>query len=135
MPYETLFWLDSLICRVVNPDRARAKMDDGASACRFEVLDFLKGPPQGPFDFVFDRGCFHVFDAPEVRARCAGGRRRRIAGIPSTPRAEYPVHLSYRLDAVRASVNAPYQAPRHAKRFSVSRWVPDTRWRSLLATR
>jgi SAM-dependent methyltransferase len=50
-------------------DRARAKMGDGAS--RFEVLDFLQDPPEGPFDFVFDRGCFHVFDAPEVRARFA----------------------------------------------------------------
>jgi SAM-dependent methyltransferase len=52
-------------------DRARAKMHDGASECRFEVRDFLKDPPEGPFDFVFDRGCFHVFDAPEVRARFA----------------------------------------------------------------
>jgi SAM-dependent methyltransferase len=52
-------------------DRARAKMGDTASACRFEVLDFLTDPPEGAFDFVFDRGCFHVFDAPEVRARFA----------------------------------------------------------------
>jgi methyl halide transferase len=52
-------------------DRARAKMGDAAIACRFEVLDFLKDRPEGPFDFVFDRGCFHVFDAPEVRARFA----------------------------------------------------------------
>jgi SAM-dependent methyltransferase len=58
-------------------DRARAKMGDGASACRFEVLDFLKDPTQGPFDFVFDRGCFHVFDAPEVRARFAA----LVAGV------------------------------------------------------
>jgi SAM-dependent methyltransferase len=52
-------------------DRSRARMSDGASAGRFEVLDFLKDPPEGPFDFVFDRGCFHVFDEPEVRARFA----------------------------------------------------------------
>jgi SAM-dependent methyltransferase len=52
-------------------DRARARMGDRAHACRFEVLDFLEAPPEGPFDFVFDRGCFHVFDAPEVRARFA----------------------------------------------------------------
>jgi SAM-dependent methyltransferase len=52
-------------------DRARAKMGDASIACRFEVLDFLKDRPEGPFDFVFDRGCFHVFDAPEVRARFA----------------------------------------------------------------
>jgi len=58
-------------------DRARAKMGDGAIACRFEVLDFLKHQPEGPFDFVFDRGCFHVFDAPEVRARFAA----LVAGV------------------------------------------------------
>lgn len=52
-------------------DRARARMGGGAHACRFEVLDFLLDPPQGPFDFVFDRGCFHVFDEPEVRAHFA----------------------------------------------------------------
>jgi len=58
-------------------ERARAKMGDGGTACRFEVLDFLEGPPVGPFDFVFDRGCFHVFDAPEVRARFAA----LVAGV------------------------------------------------------
>ena len=58
-------------------DRARAKMGGAASACRFEVLDFLKDPPEGAFDFVFDRGCFHVFDAPEVRARFAA----LVAGV------------------------------------------------------
>ena len=58
-------------------DRARAKLGDTASACRFEVRDFLTDPPQGAFDFVFDRGCFHVFDAPEVRARFAA----LVAGV------------------------------------------------------
>jgi SAM-dependent methyltransferase len=58
-------------------DRARAKIGDGTSACRFEALDFLANPPAGPFDFVFDRGCFHVFDAPEVRERFAA----LVAGV------------------------------------------------------
>ena len=58
-------------------DRARARMGGGRTACRFEVLDFLKDPPEGPFDFVLDRGCFHVFDAPEVRARFAA----LVAGV------------------------------------------------------
>jgi SAM-dependent methyltransferase len=58
-------------------DRARAKMRAGPSGCRFEVLNFLKDPPEGPFDFVFDRGCFHVFDAPEVRERFAA----LVAGV------------------------------------------------------
>lgn len=58
-------------------DRARATMGDSVSACRFEVLDFLEDQPKVPFDFVFDRGCFHVFDAPEVRARFAA----LVAGV------------------------------------------------------
>ena len=39
---------------------------------RFQVLDFLvEDPPGAPFDFVFDRGVFHIFDKPEVQARFA----------------------------------------------------------------
>jgi SAM-dependent methyltransferase len=60
-------------------ERARAKMRDRTIACRFEVRDFLEDPPAGPFDFVFDRGCFHVFDAPEVRARFAALVARVLA--------------------------------------------------------
>jgi hypothetical protein len=45
---------------------------------RFSVQDFLAGePPQGPFQLVFDRGCFHVFDEAEERARFAA----RVAGV------------------------------------------------------
>ena len=40
--------------------------------CRFEQLDVLSDTVRGgPFDFVFDRGCFHVFDKAEERARFA----------------------------------------------------------------
>lgn len=54
-------------------DLATAKLGNGLSTrCRFAVLDFLDGEaPAGPFDFVFDRGCFHVFDDPEKRCRFA----------------------------------------------------------------
>jgi SAM-dependent methyltransferase len=59
-------------------ERARARAG-GAVRCRFEVLDFLAADPRAtpgaPFDLVFDRGCFHVFDEAEVRARFA----RRVA--------------------------------------------------------
>src|SRR5687767_12686946 len=48
-------------------ERARAK----APSVRFEVRDFLAEPPAGPFDFVFDRGCFHVFDGAAERERFA----------------------------------------------------------------
>ncbi len=56
---------------------AKAKLGDGPGTCRFAVDDFLEGePPAGPFDFVFDRGCFHVFDDADQRARFA----TRVAG-------------------------------------------------------
>jgi hypothetical protein len=43
-----------------------------ALRCRFAALDFLAAPPPGgPFQFVFDRGCFHVFDEPGERQRFA----------------------------------------------------------------
>jgi SAM-dependent methyltransferase len=55
-------------------ETARSK----APQCRFEVLDFLTSdPPGGPFDFVFDRGCWHVFDEAADRKRFA----RRAAAL------------------------------------------------------
>jgi methyl halide transferase len=36
--------------------------------CRFETIDFLnEAAPGGPFQFVFDRGCFHTFDEDHER--------------------------------------------------------------------
>jgi SAM-dependent methyltransferase len=50
-------------------DKARAKAQ---GRCRFEAVDFLAATPDGgPFQFVFDRGCFHVFDDDRERARFA----------------------------------------------------------------
>lgn len=50
-------------------EHARGKAHE---RCRFEVLDFLtETPPAGPFQFVFDRGCFHTFDEDHERARFA----------------------------------------------------------------
>ncbi|NOZ69783.1 MAG: class I SAM-dependent methyltransferase, partial [Deferribacteres bacterium] len=41
--------------------------------------DVLKDEiPPGPFDLVFDRGCFHVFDLPEERARLTEIIRNRL---------------------------------------------------------
>ncbi|MGH8274776.1 MAG: class I SAM-dependent methyltransferase [Gammaproteobacteria bacterium] len=54
-------------------EQARANAADSKPDCRFETLDFLNDTvPGAPFDFVFDRGCFHVFDAHENRAGFAG---------------------------------------------------------------
>jgi SAM-dependent methyltransferase len=53
-------------------ERARAKMEGRALRCRFAALDFLAtSPTGGPFQFVFDRGCFHMFDEPDQRQRFA----------------------------------------------------------------
>lgn len=53
-------------------ERGRAKIEGRALRCRFAALDFLAAtPPDGPFQFVFDRGCFHVFDEPDQRKQFA----------------------------------------------------------------
>jgi len=53
-------------------ERARAKMGGRDLRCRFAAWDILAAPPpDGPFQFVFDRGCFHVFDEPEERQQFA----------------------------------------------------------------
>lgn len=53
-------------------EMAIAKMNGRNLRCRFAALDFLAEPvADGPFQFVFDRGCFHVFDEPEERERFA----------------------------------------------------------------
>jgi SAM-dependent methyltransferase len=53
-------------------ERAHSKMEDRELPCRFATLDFLATSlPDGPFHFVFDRGCFHVFDYPAERSRFA----------------------------------------------------------------
>lgn len=46
--------------------------------CRFETLDFLnEAAPGPPFQFVFDRGCFHTFDEEGERVRFA----QNVAGV------------------------------------------------------
>jgi SAM-dependent methyltransferase len=53
-------------------ERAQAKIEGRALRCRFAAWDFLGAPPPGAlFQFVFDRGCFHVFDEPDERQRFA----------------------------------------------------------------
>lgn len=80
-------------------ERASAKAAGPAGApsldCRFVRVDFLRETlSEGPFDFVFDRGCFHVFDKPDDRARFAervasllarGGRWLSLMGSTEGP--------------------------------------------------
>ena len=59
-------------------ERANAKLEGHVPGCRFVPLDFLTAtPPGGPFRFVFDRGCFHVFDEPDERQLFAA----RVAAV------------------------------------------------------
>jgi len=60
-------------------ERARAKLPSPSPRCRFEAHDFLADPPAGSFAFVFDRGCFHVFDEAADRARFAARVAERLA--------------------------------------------------------
>lgn len=58
-------------------EMARAKAGS-APRVRFVHADFLADDAvQGPFDFAFDRGTFHVFDDAEARARFAA----RVASL------------------------------------------------------
>ena len=66
--------------RAVELARARTHDARPAGTLRFAALDFLTSLPDGgPFDLVFDRGVFHVFDAPDDRARFAEQVARCIA--------------------------------------------------------
>lgn len=52
-------------------ERAVASVAAGEKS-EFRQHDFLNDdPPQGPFDFIFDRGCLHVFDDPDHQSRFA----------------------------------------------------------------
>jgi len=95
-------------------EKARAKAQ---GRCRFEAVDFLAAaPPGGPFQFVFDRGCFHVFDADGDRARFAQRVAARlvehglwlslIGSTEGAPREEGPPRRSARevMNAIEPSL-------------------------------
>lgn len=65
--------------RAIERAHARAEGTPVTGTIRFAVDDFLAAPPEGPFDVVFDRGVFHVFDAAEDRARFAVHVARSLA--------------------------------------------------------
>lgn len=59
-------------------DQARAKVAGSSLQCRFETQNFLvNAPADGPFDFVFDLGCFHVFVSLDER-RCFAEQVRSV---------------------------------------------------------
>ncbi len=58
---------------------ARNKASRAGVEVDFRIVDVLADDlPAGPFDFVFDRGCFHTFDLAEERSRVAGIVWRRL---------------------------------------------------------
>jgi len=58
--------------------QAEAKAADAGVDCRWLSADILVDPiPGGPFDFIYDRGCFHVFGEAEQRSRFAN----RVAAL------------------------------------------------------
>jgi SAM-dependent methyltransferase len=94
--------------------KARARAGE---LCRFEVVDFLAAAPAGgPFEFVFDRGCFHAFDEESERAHFArkvaadlvehGLWLSLIGSTESPTREEGPPRLSARdvMDAIEPSL-------------------------------
>lgn len=53
-------------------EKARGKAAAAGVACRFQCVDFLRRAVEGaPFDFAFDRGCFHSFGDAADRRRFA----------------------------------------------------------------
>lgn len=53
--------------------KAMEKAAKADVACSFYSMDFLRDKIPGvPFDFAFDRGCFHHFDDKEQREQFAG---------------------------------------------------------------
>ena len=80
-------------------EKARAKADNAKLGCRFEALDFLNERVSGgPFNLVFDRGCFHVFDEAGERERFAehvaselapGGQWLSLVGSTEGPERDW----------------------------------------------
>jgi len=80
-------------------EKAQAKAGETKADCRFKQLDFLNDKlTDGPFDFIFDRGCFHVFDEPGDRERFAervaselapGGRWLSLMGSTEGPERDW----------------------------------------------
>jgi SAM-dependent methyltransferase len=80
-------------------ERARGKARTTVRDCRFVAADFLRDTlSDGPFDLMFDRGCFHVFDKTEDRAHFAeraasllkrDGRWLSLIGSSEGPERDY----------------------------------------------
>ncbi|HEY7154901.1 MAG TPA: class I SAM-dependent methyltransferase [Gemmataceae bacterium] len=63
-------------------ERARQRAGEAGVSVRFLVADVLNPPPElaGPFDFFFDRGCYHVVRRENVTAYLETLRRLTCSG-------------------------------------------------------
>ena len=53
-------------------EKAKEKASKKDVKCTFHVVDFIRNQIEGaPFDFVFDRGCFHTFTSGSERKKFA----------------------------------------------------------------
>lgn len=126
-------------------EKARAQAQ---GRCRFEVGDFLADPPTGDrFDFVFDRGCFHIFDSDEERARFAanvdaalgdgGSWLSLIGSTEGPPREVGPPRRSARdvIDAIEPALEIVQlrSTEFHVRDESVKSWLCLARKRSIPA--
>jgi SAM-dependent methyltransferase len=125
--------------------RARDKAAAAGVALELVVADALVDPlPPGPFDLVFDRGCFHVFDAAAERRRFAeqvasvlepGGRWLSLVGsTDGPPRDTGPPRRSAR-DLVGAVEDHFEILSLEAVHFAAHLDAQPRAWRALYAKR
>jgi SAM-dependent methyltransferase len=101
----------------ISPLAVEKAREKAQGRCRFEIVDFLAAAPSGaPFQLVFDRGCFHVFDENGERARFAqqvaaqlvegGAWLSLIGSTEGPPRDAGPPRRSARdvIDAIEPSL-------------------------------
>lgn len=126
-------------------ESARTKAGTRVPNCRFLAADFLCDPlSEGPFDFVFDRGCFHVFDEARERARFTervasvlrpGGRWLSLIGSTEGPAREHgPPRRSAR-DVIGAIEPALEILELCSSEFRVGMPSPVAAWRCLSRAR
>lgn len=83
---DNAIWLSQQGFQVVGVDaldiaveKAREKAANANAICKFAVLNILKGLVDGaPFQFAFDRGCFHTVDSASERKRFAKQVNRHL---------------------------------------------------------
>ena len=125
--------------------RAREKSAAESVACEFIAADFLVDDVAGmPFDFIFDRGCFHSFDTDQEREMFAQRVARHISAqglwLSLTGSADDPPRqMGPPRRSARDIVNAvePYFEiiSLNASRFDSNFPVPPRAWVCLLQKR